>query len=173
MSRSQDLDYHLSRLLLLLRHAGPHRGRPLVGLTKLAKLDFLLRYPAFLDRILQRRFIAWSEGAAPTPDEQQAVESRMTRYKYGPWDDRYYPLVGALIGLGLVEPPTAKGAMRLRLTDRGQELADELAASPDWHVVDSRAALLAKNFDWTGNRLKTLIYAELPDAVDRPHRVNI
>ncbi len=173
MSRSQHLDYHLSRLLLLLRHAGPYRGSPLVGLTKLAKLDFLLRYPVFLDRVLQRRAIAWSDEAAPTPDELQAVESRMTRYKYGPWDDRYYPLVGALIGLGLVEPPAAKGATRLRLTERGQELANELASSPDWHVVDSRAALLARHFDWTGNRLKTLIYEELPDAVNRPHRVKI
>ncbi|MEG1452058.1 hypothetical protein [Brevundimonas sp.] len=45
---------HLMRLLILLRCADK-RGRtpkPVEGITKLAKLDFLLRYPVYLERAL-------------------------------------------------------------------------------------------------------------------------
>ena len=73
-------EYHLARLLLLI-DAFSGADHQLDGLTKLAKLDFLLRYPIFLERLLERRGLHWPEGAAPTLAERQAVESRMIRYK--------------------------------------------------------------------------------------------
>lgn len=76
-------DYHLARLLLLL-DAFTRKGGRLDGLTKIAKLDFLLRYPVFLERILVKRGLAWPSGLAPDANERLAVESRMVRYKYGP-----------------------------------------------------------------------------------------
>jgi hypothetical protein len=170
MNRSPSLDYHLGRLLLLLRHFAPSGGQALHGLTKLAKIDFLLRYPSFTDRLVATRNLQWPDGTTPTPDELLAVESRMVRYKYGPWDDRYYPLVGALIGMGLAEQTDLAGTLKIRLTHLGSETAAKLARRADWAVADARAAFLAKNFDLSGNQLKILIYAELPDVVDRSHR---
>ncbi|MFF2308499.1 hypothetical protein ACFVVP_39115 [Streptomyces sp. NPDC058128] len=58
--------------------------RSLDGLTKLAKLDFLLRCPTMLERLLVEQGEGWTTGAEPTSSERLAVESRMTRYKYGP-----------------------------------------------------------------------------------------
>jgi hypothetical protein len=75
--------------------------KPLEGLTKLAKLDFLMRYPTFTDQLLRGLGADWELGTEPTDSEELAVESRMVRYKYGPWDDRYYPVLGTLVGLGL------------------------------------------------------------------------
>lgn len=166
-------DYHIGRLLVLLRHFAPPDKRPMQGLTKLAKLDFLLRYPSFTDRLLQARAIAWPLGAEPTQSERSAVESRMIRYKYGPWDDRYYALLGSLVGLGLAVVNSNGKSLTMQLTDKGLQYAESIASSDDWFVVDSRAGLLKKMFDTTGSKLKDMIYQELPDAVDRLHRAKI
>jgi hypothetical protein len=173
MTRERTLDYHLARVLILLLHFAPTTRGPLHGLTKLAKVDFLLRYPSFLERLLRARHLQWPEGAEVTPEEMIAVESRMTRYKYGPWDDRYYPILGSLIGLGLVQVGSPGKTLQVQLTQDGERLARELSETPEWRTVDERAWLLAEHFDLTGNRLKNLIYDELPEAVERPHRVVI
>lgn len=172
MSRPENLDYHMGRLLLLLRHFGSG-GRELRGLTKLAKLDFLLRYPSFTDRLMAARNLAWPIGTEPSDNEQHAVESRMIRYKYGPWDNRYYAILGALVGLGLAEVGIKNRAMTIRLTAEGEQRANELASKEEWSVVDVRASMLRSKFDLSGSRLKDMIYSELPDVVDRPHRVEI
>lgn len=171
--RRQNLDDHLGRVLMLLRHFGPSNERPLRGLTKLAKLDFLLRYPVFTERLLVNRGLPWTFGTAPSESERLAVESRMIRFKYGPWDDRYYPILGALCGLGLVGVHRSGRSLQFSLSTAGSRLAAELAERPEWREVDERAHFLQRNFDLTGTQLKNVIYRELPDVVDRPLRAVI
>lgn len=166
-----DVDYHAARLLLLL-HAFETQRRPMKGLTKLVKLDFLLRYPVFLERLLRSRGLTWSIGTEPTAGERMAVESTMIRYKYGPWDDAYYGVIGSLISRALVESTDA-ARTSLRLTADGRRVAAELTHDPAWKAVANRAVLLKRHFDMSGNALKNVIYAELPDAMDRPHRSEI
>lgn len=172
-SDARSYDYHIARLLILLRHFAPEGRKPLVGLTKLAKLDFLLRYPSFTDVLLASRGIAWPLGAQPTESERNAVESRMIRYKYGPWDDRYYVLLGSLVGMGLARVSTKGKALSVALTEEGTARAIRIAGTEDWNVLDSRAAVLKKVFDTTGTNLKNIIYKELPEVVNRAHRVEI
>src|SRR6266536_5471076 len=96
-----------ARLLLLIdAFSSPDVG--LEGRTKLAKLDFLLRYPAFFRRALAKR----APHAALPPDEEDEdlIETQMVRYRYGPWDPAYFSLLGSLIGRGLIRPvPAARG----------------------------------------------------------------
>ena len=74
-----------ARLLLLIdAFTGPNRT--LQGRVKLAKLDFLLRYPQFARRALAERNRA--VGDEPEVDEDN-IEGRMVRYRYGPWDPAY------------------------------------------------------------------------------------
>ncbi|MFE7961612.1 hypothetical protein ACFU0X_00945 [Streptomyces cellulosae] len=168
--RADDItDYHLARLLILLSYFGRPGSNGLDGLTKLAKLDFLLRYPSFTDRLLVGRNASWPLGCEPSSDELEAVESRMIRYKYGPWDNRYYPLLGKLVGCGLVETVTGRGRIAIRLTGPGAEIADSLARSDEWYVYAGRSEMLSKRFNLTGNKLKTMIYESLPEAVDLPY----
>ncbi len=47
-------DYHISRLLILLKIFGGKNLKPINGITKLVKLDFLLRYPLYLKEILSK-----------------------------------------------------------------------------------------------------------------------
>jgi hypothetical protein len=70
-----DDSLHLGRLLLLMEAFGGRKGnQPIEGLTKLAKLDFLLRYPAYLERALIARKAP--EAAAQVQEfERQSVEA--------------------------------------------------------------------------------------------------
>lgn len=81
-----DDSLHLGRLLLLIdAFAGRKGEHPIEGLTKLAKLDFLLRYPAYLERALVVRKAP--EAAAQVQEfERNSVEAHMVRFRFGPWD---------------------------------------------------------------------------------------
>src|SRR6266849_5640620 len=147
---SPDMDYHVARILLLLDAFTTQRSS-LEGLTKLAKLDFLLRYPTFLQRLMEKAGIDWPDGQQPSPAERLAVESRMVRYKYGPWDDRYYTIVGCLLGSGLAEQVPGRNRLALRTTDYGHELAAVLRQTQLWGVVAGRCRHLKKHFDVSGN----------------------
>jgi hypothetical protein len=165
--RAGTLDYHVARVLLLLSALSGTAD----GLTKIAKLDFLLRYPNMLERVLAERGRGWEPGTSPTVEERSAIESAMVRYKYGPWDDRYYPILGTLLGTGLVETRPGRGRIAVTVTSAGRALADALARTPEWATVSARCELIADVLgDENGTFLKDLIYRVLPDAVDRPHR---
>jgi len=168
--RNGGLDGHSGRLLVLLRHFGSSTDAPLEGLTKLAKLDFLLRYPVFTERLLDRRGRQWAFGTEPSDSERHAVESRMVRYKYGPWDDRYYPVLGTLVGLGLLQVSKRGRSFVMNLSAEGLKMAERLAEQEEWLAVDERARFLREEFNLSGSQLKKLIYTELPDVVDRPLR---
>ncbi|MEJ8652665.1 hypothetical protein WKI65_32515 [Streptomyces sp. MS1.AVA.3] len=172
----EDLAYHQTRVLILVTSvAGTagHSGK-LDGLTKLAKLDFLLRYPALASTVLdpldpgdQRLALAPEDLAAPTE-----VEAPMTRYKYGPWDDRYYAVIGALVGRGLLRYAKGRrGSVALVPTPQGKRLVTDLAATEAWAVIKERCDAVAEaSANMTGNTLKDLIYERLADLMNRPYR---
>ena len=120
-----DLAYHQARVLLLVAAVSQRQehARKLDGMTKLAKLDFLLRYPALAPQVLDaldpadpRLHLSGGDVADPT-----SVEAPMTRYKYGPWDDRYYAVLGALVGRGLLRySPGRKGSVAVSPTPAGR-----------------------------------------------------
>ena len=170
---SEAIEYHAARVLILLAAMAPRRG-PLEGFTKLVKLDFLLRYPQFLGRLLAGSGERWPDGLEPNAAEQLAVDLPMIRYKYGPWDDRYYPILGYLIGTGLADVTKTRGTLTIRLTDSGRTVARKLSDDPAWDVVARRANVLRQHFGkLSGNAIKDRIYRELPDVVDRPMRTPI
>ncbi|MDX3002041.1 hypothetical protein PWY87_10200 [Kribbella solani] len=152
----------------------PGHQRKLDGLTKLAKLDFLLRYPALAsdvldDLALSDRRLGLSNDELNQPTQ---VTDPMVRYKFGPWDDRYYPVIGALVGRGLVRYARGrKGSVALVPTPAGRRLAGELSESSPWRrVADRSRAIADASQGLTGNALKDLIYDRLPELMDRPHR---
>lgn len=173
-----DLAYHQLRVLLLVAavSAEPGHGRKLDGLTKLAKLDFFVRYPALAPMLLDdlegddRMHVNEVDRLTPT-----LVQDPMTRYKYGPWDDRYYPVIGALVSRGLLRYAKGRrGSVALMPTAAGKALAAEVATDEVWREVADRCeAVAAASRGMTGNALKELIYDRLADLMDRPHRTVI
>jgi hypothetical protein len=167
-SRDVSVSYHEARVLLLI-HAMTTAGGKVDGLTKIAKLDFLLRYPTFMKQLAAARGVMVPIEIAPTLAEQRAVESKMVRYKYGPWDDSYYPVLGRLIGSGLVDALPGHGRLAVRVTDSGRAASQELR-SRGWEQTWQRASFLRRHFNKSGSALKSMIYEELPEVVDRPVR---
>src|SRR5690348_1558862 len=119
----EDLAYHQARVLLLVDavSTAPGHAKKLDGLTKLAKLDFLVSYPAFAPIVLSSpegsdARLHLTDTDADTPAD---VEARRTRYTYGPWDDRYYNAIGALVARGLLKYVRGrKGSVELAPTEQ-------------------------------------------------------
>lgn len=153
---------HLARLLLLVNgFSRPDRDEGIEGLTKLAKLDFLLRYPTYLERALERRH-ASTKAVQVELHERKSVESAMIRFRYGPWDHRYRLYINNLVGRGLVRiEPTTK-SVRLQVTDDGRALAAQLLEHDDFSIVARRVQLLRTHFDMGGTRLMRFIYDTFP-----------
>lgn len=147
--------------LLLLIEVFSRRKNVLEGRTKLAKLDFLLRYPTYYVRAFEiRRPDLKLAGETTGPD----VESRMVRYRYGPWDPAYFALLGRLIGKGLVQPASFPRGIGYRATDLGRVVATAIQDEPAWVDTSNRIKLLREHFDLSGANLKKFIYTNFPEV---------
>ena len=157
---------HQARLLVLLRSfVGKENTQTVEGLTKLAKLDFLVRYPTYLERAIQKR------GGDPTKvnvrdEERLSVESRMVRYRYGPWDDRYRMLLNELVGRDLVHVTVRGRTVHIGLTDKGVGLADSLAGSAEFNDVAQRSKLLKSKLNLSATGLMSFVYDTFPEIAD-------
>lgn len=163
LSRLEQNDsLHLGRLLLILRALAAHDSeRPIEGLTKLAKLDFLLRYPTYLERALEARHVS-VKSVAIEEHEKRSVESAMVRYRFGPWDNRYRRFLNLLSAKGLIRVAVEGRKIVITLTEKGFETADQIALQDSFRQIDNRAQLL-KNFDLTATNLMNFIYETFPE----------
>ncbi len=144
------LEFHAARLLLLFKICGV-AGR-IDGLTKMAKLDFFVRYPKFFDEVCKALGL-------PTESVEATVESSMIRFHYGPWDDRYYHVLAFLEATGLLEVSKVKNAFILKLTDQGQVAAKRLVAEPSYVSLVEQMQRVKKSLGGkAGSSLKKLIY---------------
>jgi hypothetical protein len=149
-----------ARVLLLIDEFSRGSGR-LEGRTKLAKLDFLLRYPSLLRRALaQRGRLVPEELVESAPD----VEARMVRYRYGPWDPSYFAILGRLVGKQLILQVPERNGVGYKTTDKGREVAKLLRKEPAWEDMVVRLELLRRNFNLSGSSLKKLIYDAFPEV---------
>ncbi|MFF9077222.1 hypothetical protein ACF1BP_37185 [Streptomyces sp. NPDC014735] len=154
-----------ARLLILIdAFSETAASKGIEGRMKLAKLDFLLRYPEHFNHLMAER----RPDADPGDDPwlTGAIEQSMIRYRYGPWDPAYYALLGALTGKGLIEPKHENAVATYRTTPAGRRIAQDLAESESWRPVRDRARLLRRHFNLTGTTLKDMIYRAFPDIVE-------
>jgi hypothetical protein len=161
----QSPELHAARLLLLINaFAEDGQGGSIEGLTKLAKLDFLLRYPLMLERALRAK-------RRPTRDvqvedhERHSVESEMVRYRFGPWDHRYPELLNILVAKGLVSISVEGRKVVIAATQQGRDCARRLASDQLFEQYSRRAKLLKKHFDVKATTLMEFIYDTFPEIV--------
>lgn len=154
-----------ARLLLLIDvFSETKRSKGIEGRMKLAKLDFLLRYPQHFRKLMAVRRPSTDVGEDPWLTG--AIEQSMIRYRYGPWDPSYYALLGALTGKGLIEPKHEDAVATYCTTAAGHDVAVALAETESWRPVRDRARLLRRHLDLSGTTLKDLIYETFPDIVE-------
>ena len=102
--------------------------------------------------------------------ETDTVESKMIRFRYGPWDARYRNWIGVLTAKGLiVARPEGRNTVHLSLTEKGQAVAAQVAELPDFHDLDARAKIVCSIVgNMNGTHLKDLIYEVVPELNKMP-----
>lgn len=144
------LEFHAARLLLLFRFCGT--ANRIDGLTKMAKLDFFVRYPQFFDTACEALGL-------PSNSVSASVESSMIRFHYGPWDDRYYHILAFLESRGLLEVSKHKNAYRLTLSESGKTAANEMAKDSSFQTLIEQMKRVKKTLGgMAGSTLKNRIY---------------
>jgi hypothetical protein len=159
----QDPELHMARILLLLNSRA--NQKPVEGIMKLAKLDFLLRYPVGLERALTR------VQKKPTKFdireyERSSVESRMIRFKYGPWDGRYRQWIGLLVAKGLATTHLEGRTVMIGVTPVGREAAEHLAQLDEFTDMSERSRIIQERFGgMNATRIKDFVYETFPELV--------
>jgi hypothetical protein len=158
-------EFHLARLLVLLAAADKRKEKTVEGIMKLAKLDFLLRYPNCLERALAAAGKDPSK-ASIKPHERDTIETQMVRFRYGPWDSRYRRWIGLLMAKGLVATYVKGRTVYVGLTDRGREVADLLRKSVEFQDLSLRSELIIKAVGkYSATKLKDFIYEVFPELL--------
>lgn len=161
----QNNEIHLIRLLILIGvFSGKEGDKSINGLMKLAKLDFLLRYPTYLEEALRKKGIQTDKLNIKT-FERNSIESSMIRYKYGPWDHRYRKFINILIGKGLVNVKIENKTIIIGLTGKGFDLFNSISNNEIFLETIQRAHILKTNFNISGTNLKNFIYETFPGIV--------
>ena len=144
------LEFHAARLLLLFRLCGT-KDR-IEGLTKMAKLDFFVRYPQFFERVsahLRKESVS----------RPRTVESSMVRHHYGPWDKRYYHVLAYLEGKGLITVTKRGPAFVFELTPLGKQTADAMKEKEVFRALAAQMKSVKKALGpMSGTALKNIIY---------------
>lgn len=154
------LEFHAARILLLLYVCGT--GNRIDGLTKMAKLDFFVRYPEFFDEVSYR--------LAPTTKvprrTDSTVESSMVRHHYGPWDPRYYHVLSYLTAKTLIDVTRVQTFYRLSLTKEGAAIAARTAKKPSFAALIAHMNRVKRELGGkSGTALKDLVYETFRDEV--------
>lgn len=164
-SLDKNEDIHLARILVLLGSFQREDEAALVGITKLAKLDFLLRYPSCFERAMLARNVS-PKNLRIADFEHATIESSMVRYRYGPWDHRYRRFLNILAARSLVTLTVEGRTILIDLTHGGIAIAKKLSDSEEFEDVHYRAGMLRKHLDLGATRLMEFIYEEFPELND-------
>lgn len=153
------LEFHAARLLLLFKLCGT--AGKIEGLTKMAKLDFFVRYPQFFYVMCEKLGRQFQQSHA-------TVESSMVRFHYGPWDKRYYHILSYLESKELIKISRKGNQFRFELTPFGKETVEQLANNPSFRELTEHMKKVKKEFgDKSGSTLKKWIYEVFDDEVGK------
>ncbi|WP_320457941.1 ABC-three component system middle component 4 [Stenotrophomonas sp. CFBP8994] len=159
-------------LILIAAFQNDEEGSSVEGITKLAKLDFLLRYPVMLEKALLSKGRSIRD-LQLQEHERYSVESEMVRYRFGPWDHRYKEYLNVLTSKGLVAISIEGRKVVISVTKDGKRVAQMLASNKDLEILSQRANILKRNFDLTATNLMKFIYETFPEIISLRSNVAI
>ncbi|HMJ70912.1 MAG TPA: hypothetical protein VK508_18555 [Cyclobacteriaceae bacterium] len=155
---SDDLiEFHAGRIMLLIGYCGVKSRKDksirIEGLTKLAKLDFFLRYPEFFRKAATHLNNPIEiVGDAP-------IESKMIRFHYGPWDSRYYQILPFLEARNVLKIVKENTTYNFVLTQTGIDAVNELTKLEQFNDLIANIKTIKKVLGGlNGTTLKNLVY---------------
>lgn len=163
LDRNEEI--HLTRLLVLLKAFERDDETAIEGITKLAKLDFLLRYPSYFEVAMKKRGVS-EKRLEIEGYEKDSIEANMVRYRYGPWDHRYRRFLNILAAKGLVTLAVKGRTISIDLTNKGNKVASEITQLTSFDILFDRAGLLKRHLDLGATNLMKFIYETFPELND-------
>lgn len=159
-------DFHMARLILLLNAAAKRSDKPVQGIMKLAKMDFLLRYPNCLVRAL-KAINKDSVAQEISTEELNTIEARMIRFRFGPWDKRYRRWIGLLVSKGLASTYLKGRTVYVKLTPEGYNVASQFSELEEFNQIAQRSKIVVSAVgDYSATKLKNFVYEVFPEIVD-------
>lgn len=115
----------LSRLLILIHElSGNNHTKGVDSVNKLSKLDFLMTSPLLLKRVINKPNAA--NKITLSDHEVNSIESKLTFYRYNPWDISYRNMLNILIALGLIVMDINGVHYSIKITEKGIQVVQEL-----------------------------------------------
>jgi hypothetical protein len=166
-------EFNEARLLLLLKAAAgkEESAKPLEGIMKLAKMDFLLRYPNILVRALnvigESKKSALAAAALIPEQDRDTIEARMIRFRFGPWDTRYRRWLSILVAKQLAVVFREGRTVKIQLSKNGMLLADRLAESEPFKPLAERAKVVNSAVgNMPSTKITAFVYKIAPEIVN-------
>jgi hypothetical protein len=166
-------EFNEARLLLLLKAAAgkEETAKPLDGIMKLAKMDFLLRYPNMLVRALnvigESKKSALAAAAAIPEEDRDTIEARMIRFRFGPWDPRYRRWLSILVAKQLAIVYREGRTVKIQLSKAGMALAEQLAEVEAFKPLAERARIVNSAVgSMPSTKITAFVYKIAPEIVN-------
>jgi len=166
-------EFNEARLLLLLKAAAGKEeiAKPLEGIMKLAKMDFLLRYPNMLVRALnvigQSKKSALAAAAAIPEEDRDTIEARMIRFRFGPWDPRYRRWLSILVAKQLAIVYREGRTIKIQLSTKGMALAGQLAETEAFKPLAERAKIVNSTVgNMPSTKITAFVYKIAPEIIN-------
>ena len=121
-----------------------------------------MRYPVYLSKALATQKVDQKE-VEIQEFEERSVESKMIRFKYGPWDPRYRKFINILVRKGLCTIETKGDTIIIGLTSKGATFANQLCKLEEYKDIVHRSVLLRKHLNMRAMKLKEFIYDTFPE----------
>lgn len=165
------IEFHAGRVLVLIGICGVKNRITgeisLNGLTKFAKLDFFIRYPHHF------RTASLHLGIDVDADFNVS-ESKMIRFHYGPWDERYNQVLPYLMARDLLRLTKEGNGYILTLSKQGVGLFDTLKKNEEFKIILQKTKAVKKVMgNKSGSYLKDLIYQLFVDEVSNKNLKDI
>ena len=164
-SLEENEELHLARILLLVRAFMKEDKTAIEGITKLAKLDFLVRYPSYFEIALIKRGVA-QEKLRVSENDRNSIEASMVRYRFGPWDHRYRRFLNTLAAKGMITLTVSGKKISIDLTDLGRDLASKISHREEFSQLAFRSDMLSRHLDIGATNLMNFIYETFPELND-------
>ena len=123
-----------------------------------------MRYPTYLERALATKGRS-TRSVDVQEHERLSVESKMVRYRFGPWDHRYRRILNLLVGKGLVALDVSGRTINISLTTMGHEVAESIETATEYSDISNRAKALKTHFNVQGTNLMKFIYENFVEIV--------
>lgn len=137
-------ELHIIRVLILVYTLiGSKNDKTTIELTKLAKMDFLLRYPSALDSALTS--LNKNKNLNITEAEKNNIETNILSFRFSPWSSDFRRLMVLLNAKSLLRWERREKSLDIYKTPIGLKLYQELLNFDEFKSMIQQAKAIKTN----------------------------